>query len=150
MNLDPATTDLYRAYGNPQVLADLLKGSAGYLQLCADKHNATGPKLRFYTDAVRRCERISGEMERLKDNNLALIRYRNALYDLDAPQIEAFARIIIDYQARIGSEFVPVSTNHYLADLTAIIFALAAIENPACLIGVGTGFAPRHRQREAA
>lgn len=43
---------------------------------------------------------------------------------------------------------MPVSTNHYLADLTAIIFALAAIEDPACLLGVGTGFAPRDRRRD--
>lgn len=48
-----ATTDLYQSYSNPKALAASLKDSAIYLEHCAEKHNATGPKLRLYMNAMR-------------------------------------------------------------------------------------------------
>ncbi|MFC3322635.1 hypothetical protein [Mesorhizobium cantuariense] len=119
--------------------------TASYLEHCAEKHNAIGEAARSYGRARQRCERIANDLRSLKESNPALVRYRNVFYNLDAAQIEAFARIIIDYQARIGDGFVPVSTNHYLADLTAIAFTLEAIEDPTCLVGVGAGFGPRFK-----
>ncbi|SOC92573.1 hypothetical protein SAMN05216358_2729 [Rhizobium sp. AN5] len=144
-----ATIDRYSVFYDPTALAVSLKASASYIEHCAEKHNVPLAERRL-RESVKRCESIASDMERLKDSNPALIRYRNALGDLDTVQIEAFARIVIDYQARIGSGFVPVSTNHYLADLTAMIFAVAAIDTPVCMGGVGTGFGPRIRYSEVA
>ncbi|MES0167829.1 hypothetical protein NKJ87_17845 [Mesorhizobium sp. M0027] len=145
-----ATPDLYRRFDGPNALAKSLERTVSYLEHCAEKHNVIGEAARSYALAKQRCERIANDLRSLKGSNPALVRYRNAFYNLDAVQIEAFSRIIIDYQARIGDGFVPVSTNHYLADLTAIAFTLEAIQDPACLIGVGAGFGPRFRMREAA
>jgi len=139
-----------RTLGDRSALADSLDASAGYLEACAEKHGATGAAARYYEKAKRTCESIAADLRNLKENSPALSRYRNALYELDDVQLEAFARIKIDYQARIGGDFAPVTTNHFLAELTAMAFALGAIVEPACLNGVGTGFAPRFKKAEAA
>jgi len=139
-------TALYRQFGDPKALAESMEWSASYLENCASKH---GPS-PYYSRSIETCRRISRDLHSLKERNPALVRYRNVLYSLDEAQIDAFAGIIIDYQARIGGEFVPVSTNQYLADLTAMAFALAAIDEPTCMGGVGMGLGPRYKWRVAA
>lgn len=144
-----AIADLYNKLGDPVGLSKSLEASASYLESCAEKHTAP-TDLRYYANGVRACERIAGELRVMKSNNVALRRYRNVVLSLDEAQIAAFAKVAIDYQARLGSQFIPTSAIRYLADLTAIAFALEALEGPTCLIGVGGGLVPRHRMQEVA
>lgn len=139
-----ATNALFSEYWDPKKLAFSLRMTVSYLRSCAGKHESMATRSRAN---AKRCNRIANDLEQIGDHNPELVRYRNALCELDLKQLKAFQLILIDYQARIGSEFVPTSTNHYLGDLTAMIFALEAMDEPLCLAGVGGGFAPRFSAR---
>ncbi|MBU2534496.1 MAG: hypothetical protein KKB37_17285 [Alphaproteobacteria bacterium] len=139
-----ATNALFSEYWDPKKLAFSLRMTISYLRSCAGKHESMETRSRAN---AKRCNRIAKDLEQISDHNAALVRYRDALCELDLKQLKAFQLILIDYQARIGSEFVPTSTSHYLADLTAMIFALEAMDEPLCLAGVGGGFAPRFSMR---
>ncbi|MGX8007814.1 hypothetical protein ACVDG8_001790 [Mesorhizobium sp. ORM8.1] len=142
--------DLHRIFDDASHLADSLEKTVSYLEHSAEKHNAIAETARGYARATQRSERIASDLRSLDENNPALMRYRSVYNNLDAAQIEAFSRIIVDYQARIGEGFVPVSTNDYLADLTSIAFTLEAIQDPACLVGVGGGLVPRFKRGKEA
>ena len=147
----PATPTPFVGLDTAKALAASLSFSASYLDHCVEKHNVPGSEARIYATGRQTCERLAREIAELSETTPGFARYRNALYGLDAAQLEAFHCIKIDYQARIGSYFKPATARHYLADLTTLVFALGALDAPECLAGVGTGFAPRHRkQGEAA
>lgn len=148
---DTATPgDYYKALTDRAALATSLEATVSYLENCIAKHGDAGMAAAHFSRASRNCQRLADELKKLKDDNAALIRYRNILFELDEAQLEAFARIKIDYQAHISSDFQPVTTNHFLAELQAIAFAVAAINKPVCMGGVGAGFGPRLKLSEAA
>jgi hypothetical protein len=138
-----ATATAANDCGALENLAASLEATAGYLESCAERHSVTGVQAARYQRAVASCQRIASDMRNLKDDNPALIHFRSIVSALNQKQLRAFARIKIDYQARIGSEFMPTTTNRFLSELSALAFALEAIHEPACVIGVGVGFGPR-------
>lgn len=141
-----ATTSPFLGLDAAKALTASLNMSASYLNACVEKHGISGSEVRIYSKGEKTCERLAREIAELGEMQPGFIRYRNALYGLDAAQVETFHRIKIDYQARIGSYFNPATATHYFADLTVLIFALEAIDNPECLLGVGTGFSQRHKK----
>lgn len=141
-----ATPTPFVGLDTAKALAASLDFSASYLDSCVEKHKISGLEARIYATGRKTCERLAREIAELSETAPGFTRYRNALYGLDEAQLEAFHRIKIDYQARIGSYFKPATATHYFADLTMLIFALEAIDSPECLLGVGNGFSPRHKK----
>ncbi|WP_296085423.1 hypothetical protein [uncultured Agrobacterium sp.] len=129
-----------------KALAGSLNFTASYLDSCVEKHKISGSEARIYVTGRQTCERLASEIAELSETAPGFVRYRNALYGLDEAQLEAFRRIKIDYQARIGGYFKPTTATRFFADLTMLIFALEAIDSPDCMLGVGTGFAPRFKK----
>ncbi len=138
-----ATATAANDFGAIEDLAASLEATAGYLESCAERHSVTGVRAEHYRSAVASCQRIASDMRNLTEDNPALIRFRSMVSALYEKQLRAFARIKIDYQARIGSNFRPATTDCFLSELSALAFALEAIHEPACVIGVGIGFGPR-------
>ena len=136
MNFYEATTDL----ADRKILAESVEASASYLESCGHKHG----DLQRYTTDINMLRALAAGLRGMRANRASFRRYVEAIKALDATQYGVFEAIKIDYQCRIGSEFMPASGDEFLAQLTVMAFAVGRIEAPTPFFGVGQGFRPLH------